>query len=50
MRENNSAKIRLGTLRYEGQVENITHDEAEELRVDQISRIYEKARLIKGLR
>lgn len=50
MREHNCAKSKLGALRYQEQIGDITHEEAEELRMDQLSRIYGRGRTIRGLR
>lgn len=50
MREHNCAKSKLGALRYQEQLGDITHEEAEELRMDQLSRIYGRGRTIRGLR
>lgn len=47
MRENHAAKSKLGAVRYEEQIGNITHEEAEEIRAAQIAKIYKTARLVR---
>lgn len=47
MRENHAAKSKLGAVRYEEQIGNITHEEAEEIRAAQIAKIYQTARLVR---
>jgi hypothetical protein len=47
MRENKCARSKLGTVRYEEQIGNITHEEAEEIRAAQIAKIYRTAKLVR---
>ncbi len=47
MRENHSARSKLGAVRYEEQIGNITHEEAEEIRAAQIAKIYRTAKLVR---
>lgn len=47
MRDNHAAKTKLGAVRYDEQMGNITHEEAEEIRAAQIAKIYKTARLVR---
>jgi hypothetical protein len=47
MRENRSARSKLGAVRYEEQIGNITHEEAEEIRAAQIAKIYRTVKLVR---
>lgn len=45
--DNRCAKSKLGAVRYEEQMGNITHEEAEEIRAAQLARIYKTARIVR---
>ena len=47
MRENHCARSKLGAVRYDEQMGNITKEEAEEIRAAQITKIYRTARLVR---
>lgn len=47
MRDNQCASSKLGSIRYEEQIGNISREEADEARADQIERIYKRARLVR---
>lgn len=47
MRENQTVKSKLGAVRYNEEIGNITHEEAEEIRAAQIAKIYNTARLVR---
>lgn len=47
MRENHCARTKLGAVRYEEQIGNITREEAEEIRAAQIAKIYRTAKLVR---
>jgi hypothetical protein len=47
MRENQCAKSKLGAVRYEEQIGNISKEEAEEIRAAQIAKIYRTAKLVR---
>lgn len=47
MRDNHVAKTKLGAVRYDEQMGNITHEEAEEIKAAQIAKIYKTARLVR---
>lgn len=47
MRANHAAKSKLAAVRYDEQIGNITHEEAEEIRAAQIAKIYRTATLVR---
>lgn len=48
MREKNKcAKSKLAETRYQEQIGNISHEEAEEIRAAQIAKIYKTARIVR---
>lgn len=47
MRENRAARTKLGAVRYDEQMGNISREEAEEIRAAQIAKIYKTAKLVR---
>lgn len=47
MRDNHSARSKLGAIRYEEQIGNISKEEAAEIKAAQIAKIYKTARLVR---
>ena len=47
MRDNQCSRIKLGSIRYEEQIGNISREEADEARAAQIARIYKCAILVR---
>ena len=47
MRDNQYARSKLGAIRYEEQIGNISREEADEARAAKIERIYKRARLVR---
>ena len=47
MRENQVARTKLGAVRYQEQIGNISKEEAEEIKASQIAKIYRTARLVR---
>ena len=47
MRDNHAAKSKLGAVRYDEQMGNITKEDAEDIKAAQIAKIYKTARLVR---
>ena len=47
MREHHAAETKLGTVRYNEQIGNLSKEEAEEIKAAQIAKIYKTARLVR---
>lgn len=47
MREHQCARTKLGAIRYEEQIGNISKEEAAEIKAAQIAKIYRTARLVR---